>query len=280
MTGIGRGKSDRVEVEIRSHNHRFLEVSVKTPTIVTGYEGEIRKRVARMISRGYVTVAIQIEDEDEGYELFVDHSLLSRIVRLRDELVRRYGIQDTLSFDTVIQLPGIVKFTKKEMTQARLSRQVMAALDQALAGLIHSKELEGKNIERSIRKSLQKIKKLLKRLKIRAPLRRREKRKRLERLLAEALIKATPKKMAEEILYYVDRLDITEECARMESHLDLIEKALVETTPGRRINFLTQELYREANTTAAKAYDAQISQLVVGIKEEVEKIREQIQNVE
>ena len=279
MTGIGKGKATGVEVEIRSHNHRFLEISIKAPSSVLSYEPMIRKELSKYITRGYVVVSIQT-DGDSEYDIAVDHKLLRRIVQIKNLLVKRYKIQDNLSFDTVIQLPGIVKFTHREVARDRLSRRILSAVDKARRSLLQAKALEGRNIEKSIQRSIGTIKRLLKRLKARAPLRRKEKRRRLERLLAEAMIEATPKKMAEEILYYVNRLDITEECARIESHIKLIELALKEDTPGRRINFLIQELYREANTTAAKAYDARISEFIVGIKEEVEKIREQIQNVE
>lgn len=286
MTGIGRGSAmipgtnSKIDVEIRSHNRRFLEVSVKCPTSLLSYENQVKKEVVQALTRGYVVISIQMDEKTARYSVDIDHALLGRIVKLKDEIVRRYHIKDNLDFDTIIQIPGIVKFIKDEITGAKVYKGLKKALNQALKGLILSKKMEGVNIARSIQKSIRKIKRLLEKLMVRAPLRKKEKRKRLERLLADAVIKATPEKMAEEILYYADRLDITEECARIKSHLTLLIKAIKKPTPGRRINFLVQELYREANTTAAKAYDVHIAELVVGIKEEIEKIREQVQNVE
>jgi len=286
MTGIGRAcvripkTGSKIDVEVRSHNHRFLEISVKCPGSLLSYENQIREEVNKVLTRGYVVVSIQMDEETDQYAVDVDESLLRRIVKLRDLIAKKYRISGDLSIDTIIQLPGIVRFKRTEAAGDKVFKTLMSATCKALNRLLRSKSMEGANIKRSIEKSIHKIKMALKRLEVRAPLRRREKKARLEKLLAEAMIKATPKKMAEEILYYVDRLDITEECSRIKSHLKLIARALNTPTPGRRINFLVQELYREANTTAAKAYDAKISELAVSIKEEIEKIREQIQNVE
>lgn len=286
MTGIGRGSArisgvgPKIDVEIRSHNHRFLDVSVKCPGPIMPYERQIRKDVSKFITRGYVVVSIQMDEEINRYTIDVDHGLLGRIVRLRDEVVKKYRVNDNLSLDTIIQLPGIVKFKRREIRGDKVFKGVKRAVDKALKTLLLSKKMEGANIAKSIYKSIRKIKNLLRKLEARAPLRRKEKKRRLQRFLAEAMIKSTPKKMAEEILYYVDRLDITEECARIKSHLNLITKAISHPAPGRRINFLVQELYREANTTAAKAFDTKISEIAVGLKEEIEKIREQVQNVE
>jgi uncharacterized protein (TIGR00255 family) len=289
MTGFGRGFAQQdgiaATVELRSVNNRYVDVSARLPQRLSAHETDVQTRLKDAFERGRIKVQVQIEKADA-----VDLS-----VRVDREAARAYGqlleeARQAAGLDAPVRLADVLRygdvFTSAEADPEeteRLWTVVQQALDAAIAALRTMRLDEGRALLDDLSARIDAIDALLVRVEERAPDRIGEARERLRERLDELMDDARidPERLEQEIAIVADKLDVTEECVRLHSHLNLFREALAnDDAVGRKLNFITQEIHREVNTIGSKANDPEIARYAVQMKEEVEKIREQVQNVE
>lgn len=287
MTGIGRAGGEikkppiKFDVEIKSYNHRFLEISIKIPNSLLPFEDEIRKSVQKRVSRGHVVVIVQQDREILPCKVEVDRQLLDAYLKLIEELKKKYTVSGTVDVNTLLAIPGLIKFSQFQTESEDIFKAFQPILEKSLKAFLVMKKKEGENITHEIKKSVDKIEKNINAIETLIPERNEFYKKHLVDLVEGYDTNLDKDRFYQELLYTVDRSDVTEECKRLHSHLLLFRDSLNnDEHPGRRLNFLLQEMQREANTLSVKANYLEISTAVVSIKEEIEKIREQVQNIE
>ncbi len=287
MTGIGRAGGEikkppiKFDVEIKSYNHRFLEISIKIPNSLLPFEDEIRKSVQKRVSRGHVVVIVQQDREILPCKVEVDRQLLDAYLKLIEELKKKYTVSGTIDVNTLLAIPGLIKFSQFQTESEDIFKAFQPILEKSLKAFLVMKKKEGENITHEIKKSVDKIEENINAIETLIPERNEFYKKHLVDLVEGYDTNLDKDRFYQELLYTVDRSDVTEECKRLHSHLLLFRDSLNnDEHPGRRLNFLLQEMQREANTLSVKANYLEISTAVVSIKEEIEKIREQVQNIE
>lgn len=287
MTGIGRAGGEikeppiKFDVEIKSYNHRFLEISIKIPNSLLPFEDEIRKSVQKRVSRGHVVVIVQQDREILPCKVEVDRQLLDAYLKLIEELKKKYTVSGTVDVNTLLAIPGLIKFSQFQTESEDIFKAFQPILEKSLKAFLVMKKKEGENITHEIKKSVDKIEENINAIETLIPERNEFYKKHLVDLVEGYDTNLDKDRFYQELLYTVDRSDVTEECKRLHSHLLLFRDSLNnDEHPGRRLNFLLQEMQREANTLSVKANYLEISTAVVSIKEEIEKIREQVQNIE
>ncbi len=292
MTGYGRGEATidglRLAAEVRSVNHRFCELSARLPRALAAYEAEARKIIQDRTSRGKITLVVTWgENGDEGKEplgtLTLDERTADRYIELLQAVKRKYKLSGDVDLNTFASLPSVFVWGgegKDPEYYLGLLRQVVG---KATDDMIKMKETEGAALRRDLETRVDGIRSRVAKIRERAPLKVRETAEKLrERVRVLMEDKDLPEeRLAQEIALLSDRLDSTEECVRLEAHCDHFAKLLgEESAPGRKLNFLLQEMNREINTIGSKSADVSIVEQVVEVKEELERIREQVQNIE
>jgi uncharacterized protein (TIGR00255 family) len=287
MTGFGRSETERdgtlLVTEIRSVNHRFCEISVKLPKWLVHFESRVRSLVQAKIQRGKVSVAVSWDGDNTEASLGLDIDVADRYFRLLQQLKERYDLPGEIELGTLAAFPDLLTPEKKVVEDEQHWKLVEKSVTNALSDVLSMKEAEGKALAEELDKRVLQLLKHLDVVEKRAPVRIDEARERLRGKLSE-LLKGTEvpeERLALEVVLLADKLDCTEECVRLKAHAAQF-KALLEAPElvGRKLNFLLQEMYREANTIGSKAADVEIVNAVVDIKDEIEKLREQVQNVE
>jgi len=288
MTGYGRGeieeKGVRVTAELRSLNNRFFEMVAKVPRFLSPLEDEIKKLVQARVSRGRILLTLGWEEPGGLSESVVlDEAVADRYHDLLKALRERYNLAGEIDLATFAALPDLLKKEVKEWEPSQAFLLAREAINIALDDLVEMKSKEGAAIARDLEARINVTLSVLAEVEERVPAKTEELRRRLKARLAEALGPGDCNEalLAQEVVLFADRSDSTEECVRYRVHCKNFVDYLREGgAVGRKLNFLLQEMAREANTMGSKASDAQISQSVVVIKEELEKVREQVQNVE
>jgi uncharacterized protein (TIGR00255 family) len=288
MTGYGRGeieeKGVRVAAELRSLNNRFFEMVAKLPRFLSPLEDEIKKLVQSRISRGRVLLTLGWEEAGGLSETIVlDEEVADRYHELLKSVKTRYSLAGDIDISTFAALPDLLKKEVKDWEPSQAFLLAKEALMIALDDLVEMKTKEGEAIARDLEARIDITLSHVGEIEERAPERVEELRKRLKARLAAALEPGEYSEtlISQEVVLFAERSDCTEECVRYRVHCKNFREYLREGGPvGRKLNFLLQEMAREANTMGSKAGDAHISQSVVLIKEELEKVREQVQNVE
>ncbi len=288
MTGYGRGvcKLGDLEVtaEIRSVNNRFLDVVVKLPKTLSDYEQKIRELVGQHLSRGRVNLWLSITSGDDRYQsLNLNKGLAAAYVRLAKSLRDELNIKGELEISQLLSFPDIIVADADEAATEETWKCAQEAINQALEQLSDMRLQEGKALQQDFVNRINHLEELITRIEeiaANSPQEELDKlRNRVARLIKDEQVDEN--RLELELALIADRLDVTEECVRFHSHNQLFLDVLdSEKASGRKLNFLLQEMNREANTIGSKAASSDISHLVVEIKEEVERIREQVQNVE
>lgn len=287
MTGFGTAEGTvgqaRVTVEVRTVNHRFFNSSIKLPSAFSAWEGDVREALRRHIARGHVSLSARIERIDDS-PIQVDEARFSAYVTQLRELGKRHGMASELDLATVLRLPGVV-VTGATEEAGGTAAELVAVVEEAASALTQMRKEEGGRLAQSIRERLDIIEGALGRLADRSPARLAEQKARLERAVAELAggVAVDPQRLAQEIAIMADRLDVSEELDRFQSHLHSFRATLDDDgrePVGKRLSFVLQEMLREANTTGSKANDAAMLAEVVSVKEELERIREQVENLE
>jgi uncharacterized protein (TIGR00255 family) len=286
MTGFGAADGNvaamRVAVEIRSVNHRFFSPSIKLPPSLSRFEPDVREALRRGISRGHVTLTARV-DETHAPENVIDETRFASYVNRLRELKQQYVLDGPIDLATVLRLPNVI--AGEADVESAAASELVAIVDRALAAFTASREAEGGRLARFLAERLENMDAAIERLSARAPQRLLEQRDRLRSNVAELArgVQVDDQRLAQEIAILVDRLDVQEEMQRLRSHLVAFRHTIGQDGTdgvGKRRGFLLQELLRVANTTGSKANDSAMVQDVVVIKEELERIREQVENLE
>jgi uncharacterized protein (TIGR00255 family) len=289
MTGYGRGEVEadglRISVELRSVNHRFLDLQIKLPRNWTALEPALASAVRARLERGRVEILVKREKlaQASHTEAHIDHQLAARLFEGSRSLARELGVEQDLTIGELLRMPGVVEVREVVAESAEEGPLVSGALDRALDSLIEMREAEGANLQADLLTRLDRVDALRSTIASLAEgqseVLQARLRARLDDLLEDQRV--DPARLAQETAILADRAAVDEELTRLSSHISQAREALCgEPAVGRRLNFLVQEMNREVNTCGAKAALQDISRAVVELKSELEKIREQVANLE
>ena len=288
MTGFGRGEAHRegitISVELRTVNSRFLEVATRLPRSLSLRENDVKELIRRKISRGKVNVVANVEKEGNGSAgLAINSSAAKAYYTLLMQLRKTLKLKETVKLEHMLQFSEI--FEQKDIggTDEKEWGVLQESLESALGALAEMRRAEGGELERDFRTRIALLDEKLAQIEHLSAQQVPAERVRLRERVAQ-LIEKTPVdegRLELELALLADRLDVTEECVRFRSHNKFFLEALALPEPaGRKLNFLIQEMNREVNTIGSKSSATEIAHLVVGMKEELEKLREQLQNIE
>ncbi len=293
MTGYGRAegrhKGTPITVEVRSVNHRHSEVMAKLPRALQAHEDRIRDLVQDRVARGRVDVTVNFSGErDPGRGIVLDRALARRYHALLKELQRELGLKGSPEATLLASFRDVIKPAELAAEEPGAVRAVELVLGRALKALDQMRRHEGRTLERDLLARLQEVEGRLRTIRQRLPaivderaVRLQERVKRLLEGAGAGRDSVDQSRLAQEVALLADRSDVSEELTRLDSHLDQFRAFLRKTEPvGRSLDFLLQEMNREINTIGSKVGDTMVTQEVVAVKAELEKIREQVQNVE
>jgi uncharacterized protein (TIGR00255 family) len=289
MTGFGRAEFEVAgagyQVELRSVNQRHLDLQVRLPRTLARFEPELRRRLQGRFARGKVELAVNGRAGAALEALRIDGDAAARYVEAARELAARHGLGGALDVGRLLALPGVARFGEPELPEDAFAAALGDAAERAADELRGMRRAEGEALERDLRARLAQVDALVGEVEARAgavqAAARERLRKRAEQLAAETGL-ADPARLAQELVWAADRLDVTEELVRLRSHGEQFRAALDADAGavGRRLEFLLQEMAREVNTIGSKGADAPVAHLVVELKTELERMREQVLNVE
>ena len=289
MTGFGVGRAtagaEEISVELRSVNHKYCEVKPRLPRELAAFEPALVKAVKEKLTRGAVDLVVRRERAAASSVAIpmVDSALAREYQRAFSELGQALGSSERVPLSFIAQQPGVVRLEERPVDPHESQRALDAALGQALEALVAMRTTEGASIAADFAARLRKVEKTLDELAAFAPRAVDEYQVRLEERIAELTrdVAVDPQRLVQEVAIFAERTDVAEEITRLRSHLAQFRALLNAPEPsGRRMDFLVQEMHREVNTTGSKSQHAEISARVVSMKAEVERIREQVQNVE
>lgn len=289
MTGFGRGSAAgegyTISVELKTVNNRFLDVNLRLPSLLQDLESELKRTISSRLSRGRVDVNLQYErSETVDYEInrAAVAGYLDAIRMVRDE----FQLEGELDVDLVARFPNLMQ-PRKEALGEQFRSGITQALSAALEDLEAMRSAEGELLKAELASRLDSIERSLRPIEEAAAAVADEYRQRLTKRITEMLARTESQveidqgRLAQEVAYLADRSDISEEIARLHSHIEHFRSIMAEDKEvGKRLDFLTQELNREANTIASKTGNVAIKENALAIKSDIEKIREQVQNVE
>ncbi len=288
MTGYGRGeyKAGGVEltVEIKTVNNRYLDASVKCPRIFNAYEEEVRSAVRKKLTRGHADVFISLSDKRERQKtLTLDENAAKAYVASAEKLLSLFPeLANDLSVTGVMRLPDVIKQDDIAAADEEIIAALNCALSQALDNLNAMRLKEGAKLEEDMLSRMSAIETLVNKIETRAPLvaenYRQKLKAKMEKLLGGAEVDES--RLLTEVAVFSDKSNIDEELTRLHSHISQFREICKEQLVGRKLDFLVQEFNRETNTVCSKSNDLEVTRLGLALKNEIEKIREQVQNVE
>ncbi len=291
MTGFGAADGavggGRVSVEVRSVNHRFFSPSIKLPGQLLRWEGDVREALRKGMTRGHVTLHARFERDGDGERAVtpIDEARFGAYVTQLRDLQARYSLDSSLDVGTILRMPDLFSAIAREELPVEAGAQLVSIVDGAVGSLLEMRRAEGARLVTYLHERMAFIASAIGRIAERAPARVSEQRERLRNAVRELAdgVAVDEGRLAQEIALLADRLDVQEELSRFRAHIAAFDAALEGAQPdgvGKRLGFLLQEMLREANTTGSKGNDAAIVADVLLIKEELERIREQVENLE
>ncbi|MDM5189579.1 YicC/YloC family endoribonuclease [Bacillus sp. DX4.1] len=287
MTGFGRAKVEndafQIIVEMKSVNHRFLEMNIRLPKQMMVFEDKIRKLIAEQVRRGRIEMSVTIAGEGlVERKLRVDWPLLEQYKSIMEDAKMKFQLQDSITLQQLMTMPEVTAIEEMENVNEQFEDSLYEAVRQAAHMLKMMRDGEGKRLHKDIEHRLQEIHNCVNAIIPHAPIVIQKYRERLGNRLKELHNQELDEqRLLTEIAMFAERCDIHEELVRLQSHLDQFNEALQITEPiGRKMDFIVQEMHREINTIGSKANDLTISKYVVEMKNNLEKIREQVQNIE
>lgn len=288
MTGFGEGAASaegiRVSVELSSVNRKQLDINVNLPRNLVTLDAQVQSKIREEFSRGRVSGIIRVEAADgSAGSVKVDDKLAAEYVEGIRNTAKKLKLEDDLGSEMISRLPGVLTVEQADMDSDHVSSVLDLALTKALKGLAKMRGAEGKALEKDLRERLALLEGYTKEIRTLAPTVTASYREKLFQRLEEAGLDdlASDERIVKEVALFADRCDISEELTRLKSHLAQARKLLRSGEPvGRTLDFLCQELFREINTTGSKANEVEITRQVVAFKTELERIREQVQNIE
>jgi uncharacterized protein (TIGR00255 family) len=290
MTGYGRAEAildgQKYTVEAKSLNHRFLEISLRLPASLSALEMEIKKKIGEPLLRGKIDVSIRRDAQssaENGQYLALNLPLAQNYFNLLMQLKQSLNLQDEIRLEMIAGQKDVFQVAESPQDDTMLWQGLAMVLEQALAGMMEMRRREGEILSRDLSARLGLMAQLLSRIEAKAPQVVLEYQKRLAdrvRELTSGLV-VDESRLSQEIAIFAEKSDITEEIVRLGSHLEQFQEMMdSEEAIGRKVDFLIQEMNREVNTIGAKSSDADISKQVIEIKNELAKLREQVQNLE
>ena len=288
MTGYGRARQvlhgRTVTVELRAVNHRYLDCTVKAPRQFGFLDDAVKKAAAARIARGKTEIYVSVETDEGGdLSVTVNHALAERYLAALRELSEKYGLRDDVTVMSLAKLPDVLGSERIEQDADELTQDVLTVFAEACDGFDQMREREGEKLAEDVRNRASVIETLVGEVEKRSPERVAEYREKLLARMREVLESTDidETRIVTEAAIYADKTAVDEETVRLRSHIAQYRSILELDEPvGRKLDFLTQELNRETNTIGSKCQDLDITRIVVDMKAEIEKIREQIQNLE
>ncbi len=287
MTGFGEAEGTvgaaRVSVEVRTVNHRFFSPSIKLPSAYSRWESDVREAMRLRVSRGHVSLSARsVREAQQG--AVIDDARVAQVVAQLRSLKERFELEGPIDVATVLRMPDVIT-TPREDDESGTAPELVAIVERALDALGRARADEGSRLVVVLLQRLELVSKSLDRIAVRAPERVIAQRDRLRNAVRELAdgMAIDESRVAQEIAILADRLDVAEELDRFRSHITAFRATLADPggePVGKRLGFLLQEMLREANTTGSKGADATILHEVVSVKEELERIREQVENLE
>ena len=290
MTGYGRGECTMYErkftVEIKAVNHRYNDITVKLPRAIMGFEDEIKKAISKKVFRVKLDVFVNFESfSQEDINISVNEPLAKSYTETLRKLKSDLHLDGDVTIEIVSKFPDVITVDKSisnENTENEIRECLMKAVEDATDAFVAMREVEGETLKKNIIKKVAFVNDALQKIEERAPWVSKDYRARLEAKLADLdEIQVDESRLLTEVLLFADKACIDEEITRLHSHISQMYSIVEENVPvGRKLDFLVQEMNRETNTIGSKSNDIEITNHVVDIKSEIEKIREQIQNIE
>ena len=288
MTGFGRAEvvenNRRYTVELKSVNHRYLDLSVKSPRALACLEGNVRAEIKKYLSRGKVDVFISYENLDESTaELKYNRELASKYVGFVKEISGEFGLENDLRAVRLASFPDVLEIIEEQDDEEELWAGLEKAVDGACEKMVEARSAEGENLVKDLTAKLDNLLYIVDFIQERSPKIVEEYREKIYARVKEILGDNTPDegRLLTEVTVFADKVCVDEEIVRLRSHIETMKKELsLDSDVGRKLDFIAQEMNREANTTLAKTTDLEISNKGIELKTEIEKIREQIHNIE
>ncbi len=288
MTGFGRsqirGQGYVVSCEMRGVNHRFLDVHIRTSRRYSILEEKVKEEIKNQLTRGRIEISLTIEKTDDSRRAIkVDKGLALAYYNYLKELAENLNISPEISVIDVFRLPEVFSLEDEEENLEMVWQVVKEAIGQALTSLIEMRTREGINLTRDILARNERILRAVENLEARSPLVVQEYQTKLKSRITEMLANEAvdEQRILQEAALFADRINVTEELVRLKSHVMHLEELMNSNeSVGRKCDFLVQEMFREINTVSSKANDLEMNRVVVEVKAELEKIREQMQNIE
>ncbi len=280
MTGFGKSETKfqrkKLNAEIRSLNSKNIDLNLRIPNRYREIESKIRAKINAELSRGKIDLLIGIDLQDEDKISSLNHTVIKKYI---GELKKISDSSESDLLKMAIKLPESIKIEKEDISKEE-KKVLFKIIDKAIIKLNQYRISEGKSIEKDFKSKIKTIYKLVKSVDKLAPKRKDKIRKKIENLSKQNLKEIDNKRMEQEIFYFIEKLDINEEIVRLKSNLKYFEKIMNEKAPnGKKLTFISQEIGREINTLGSKANDEKIQKIVVEMKDELEKIKEQLLNV-
>ncbi len=288
MTGFGRcevSKGDRkITVEMKSVNHRYLELGVKVPRKLNFLENDIRNEMKKYTERGKVDIFVTYENMGQGNECIQYNSALAKeyfdcYVNISNEL----GIENDIKTSHIMRSPDVITIENQPEDEETVKALVLEAVDGAADKLIEARKAEGESLKHDLIAKLDAMLSNLQFIEEKSPLIIKEYKEKITTKIKELLedVQIDESRIVQEVTIFADKICVDEELVRLHSHIEAMKQDLIQGgTVGRRLDFIAQEMNREANTTLSKTTDAEISDRAIALKTDIEKIREQVQNIE
>ncbi len=288
MTGFGAGDAEtadfKVHIEVKAVNQRFLETNYHMPYSMNMFENQLTKKIKEYASRGKLDINIRFQDlRDKAVTVKVDKGLVAAYGQALQEISSQLELSAPVTAAQIASYPDVLKLNEENADLEAAQPVLMQAMEQALESFVAMREAEGQNIQRDLLARIGTLENFVGELEKLAPEIVAAYRQRLENLLREYLAKEDieESRIIQDVAVFTDKVNYTEETVRLRSHFDQFRQIITAGEPvGRKLDFLIQEMNREINTVASKANSAGAAQFVVDVKSEIEKIREQIQNIE
>ena len=287
MTGYGKGIAEangkKITIEIKTVNHRYLDFGLKFPKTFMFLEDAMKKKIGSVITRGHLDLYLSYEQAEcakGGY--VVDFDLLDNYLAIAKEMEQKTGLQSDVTISSLLRNGDIVTRAESDEDEDELKDLTMKALDDALTALVSARQKEGDAIKADLMSKLDNMQRALDKIKALAPTVTKEYREKLHARIDDAIKNAIDEaRLATEVAVFADKCCIDEEITRLGAHIEIMKKTLTLSKPiGRDLDFRVQEMNRETNTIGSKANLLAITEEVLSLKNEIEKIREQAQNVE
>lgn len=288
MTGFGRAKAQidglDITVEIKSVNHRYFEFSCRTPRAYSFLEEKIKSHLSGAVTRGKIEVGVLIDDNTENATVVeIDREYTTAYLNALKTLSKEYGIKNDVKTSALVGNNDIFKIKRQTIEDEVITNAVLTVLDEALSKFIEMRTIEGERLLKDVTDRANYILEKVAFIEERSPKTVEEYRNRIQQKISELLGDKTidEQRVLTEVAIFADKVAVAEETVRLRSHIKQFETHMTSNDAvGRKLDFIVQEMNREANTIGSKAQDIEIAHTVVDIKSEIEKIREQIQNME